>query len=234
MEDMNKSTESNVESYDTKWNFCTTMRELLLSEDFERCFSIVVNGSKLFNQQYYIWILSKINRNEQLEQEEIDNFILFLDNKKVIEISEKVFSKLKWFTTIEEVKEFLKQYSVKNIIGALKEKTQKNILQVTEWKAVEIIKNENWILILRMFIDWKYKYCYKKEGEKIKKEDFIFDWGGNLQEINWEMYYRVILWRKEWYIQLWEEHKLLEKYPVKNIIKALKEKTERNIWEVTE
>jgi hypothetical protein len=58
--------------------------------------------------------------------------------------------------------------------------------------------------MLRMLINWKFKYCYKKEWDEVKKEDFIFDWVWDLQEINWEMYYRIIIWYKEWYIKLWE------------------------------
>ncbi len=206
---------SNNDHIELKDNFCETMDELLNSDDFQRVFQIVLKKSGEDDIDYFNNILEKVKRNENLEADEKKYSLEILENEEVIQVAENITSKLKAKNmTMDEVRNFLDEYPANKVMDSLKEKTQREIVDVLWWEVVEKVEShsEFWLEEYKMKIDGEYKYCLKKEGEEASEEDFIFEKSlSPLKEINWEVYYAARLWWKEWYIKFWEENEMKDK-----------------------
>ena len=201
--------------------FCETMEELINSEDFERAFEIVMKHNKKYDKDYFLWILWKIRKKENLTEIEKEDIVNLLEDEKVNKIAEKVYSKLKWFT-FEETKQFLEKYPVGSIIYYLQKNVKKEFIDILgkkyEVKEKIEVNGEIFFWIVETDDDGNKKYWVIKKWEEDKmKEKLVFDNVNYIKELNWEVY---IYWEKDWktwVIKYWEEKKIGEKLVFKHV-----------------
>ncbi len=201
--------------------FCKTMEELINSEDFERAFEIVMKHNKKYDKDYFLWILWKIRKKEDLTEIEKEDIVNLLEDEKVNKIAEKVYSKLKWFT-FEETKQFLEKYPVGSIIYYLQKNVKKEFIDILgkkyEVKEKIEVNGEIFFWIVETDDDGNKKYWVIKKWEEDKmKEKLVFDNVNYIKELNWEVY---IYWEKDWktwVIKYWEEKKIGEKLVFKHV-----------------
>ena len=106
------------------WKVCETIDELIRSKDFTKAFNIVLKQRNPLNQEFYIWVLKKIQINEKITDNEKKLFLELLNDNWFKDIAKEVYGKIEWFS-LEEAKEFLEKYPVSKIIEELKNKTEK-------------------------------------------------------------------------------------------------------------
>ena len=190
--------------------FCKTMEELINSEDFERAFEIVMKHNKKYDKDYFLWILWKIRKKEDLTEIEKEDIVNLLEDEKVNKIAEKVYSKLKWFT-FEETKQFLEKYPVSSMIDSLKRKIKGEFIATLD-KKYELKKQievggQKFLWIVETDDDGNKKYWVIKYWEEEKKieEKLVFDGIYEIKESNWEVYICWIRNWKLWFVKYWEE-----------------------------
>lgn len=189
-------------------SFCESMNEILNSPDFERVFSIVLDKNPRYSKDYFIWILRKIKMNQNLEEIEKNEFLIFLEDELVFKTANDIISKIKTINfTMGEVKKFLEEYPVKSIIDSLKYYSRRRIIDLIWWDFAEFVfENENIKMYKKIDKNWNSKYCIKKiEEEKLNEDDFKFDFIWNIILIYWDIYYIATIWCSKWVIRLGDE-----------------------------
>ncbi|MDD4151238.1 MAG: hypothetical protein PHR68_01365 [Candidatus Gracilibacteria bacterium] len=193
-------------------SYCKNIDELIKSPDFIRIFKIVLDGNKKYNSGYYLSILDKINKDEILDKKEKSDFIILLLDADLKKNGENIIKKIKGFS-LEDAKNFLDNYSTNNIIPELINKTSRNLIEIlggTKIEKVEIFENNDKFALYKDIST--NKYCIQKiENENnIKKDDFIFDYISDFEEINGEYFYCAKINNKIGYIKLSNTYKYQE------------------------
>lgn len=74
---------------------CTTSQELIMSADFIRWLEIILWQVKTFNKDYILWLFTKLQNDEVLDEEEKEELLKFVSDDKVAKSGQELLSKLK-------------------------------------------------------------------------------------------------------------------------------------------
>ena len=73
---------------------CTTPKELIKSADFIRWLKIILWQVKIFNEDYILWLFTKLQNDEVLDEEEKEELLKFVSDDKVAKKWQELLSKL--------------------------------------------------------------------------------------------------------------------------------------------
>ena len=155
---------SNTSELESISSVCTTVEELIKSEDFMRWVTIILEKVKIFNKDYILSLFSKLQNSETLDDEERKDLNSFVSDSKVSILWQEFLSKLRNVSVnvktnnTDELTSFLELLNSVFVEDWFK-KVQKYVWEVANITELTL-KEYEWFTKVSIELNWKTKEVY--------------------------------------------------------------------------
>ena len=175
---------SNTSELESISSVCTTVEELIKSEDFMRWVTIILEKVKIFNKDYILSLFSKLQNSETLDDEERKDLNSFVSDSKVSILWQEFLSKLRNVSVNVKTNNASELTSFSELLNSVFTEDWFKKVQSYIWEVANITEltlNEyEWMRKLKIEVNWEEKEVYMDE-ENLKVDSS--EW--KEKEIGW-------------------------------------------------
>jgi len=198
-------------SLDKITDVCTTPEDFIKSEDFMKWLNLILEKTRVYNKEYVLSIFEKLNKWENLNDEEKKDLTSFLLDHNVIESGENILWIIKKFEISSKFSNFDELRDCSKLLGDIFWPNWFRKIQSYIWRVAKItdliLDKYEWMEEIKIKEDWEIKKIYRDE-ELLKLDSS--DWEEKLiKEINNKKEQRVKMnnekdiigyleWQLEW------------------------------------